>query len=166
MNLVLGGMGIALSLGKQSNLTTTFMKNESQSLHAVPVKRITCLRADTTEVTFSTGHSYTLDPQTSIEFLQNSPLSIPEEGYDGKLGILIGEVGSLQEIDGRLSYVHDSKKGLYHFYLDRIDGGVQQTQSAGSVKDSTKEVELTLNRGFADGVVIVGTVDTVSGKSR
>ncbi len=142
------------------------MNKSTNTTQKVTVNAINCLKADTTEISFSNGYTYTLDPTTTIQFLSNSPLVIPEEGTDGKLGILIQEAGSLNEIEGRLSYEHDKSQGTFEFYFDRTDGGIERRQFAGQVKDKETEVKLTLNRGNADGVVIVGTVDTISGSGK
>lgn len=139
------------------------MKSESKQLTSISVTTLLCERTDTTEFSFSTGHAYILDPKTAIQFLTKSPLNIPQEGYGPKLGIAIDEAGSLNPIEGRLSYDYNKTTQMYEFIYTRTDGGASRPQPAGDVPVSASEVSITFNRGSADGIVIVGTVDTVGG---
>lgn len=127
---------------------------------SVNVTQLQSLRDDTSEFTFSTGNAYTLDPGTDIFFLKGSPLFIYEERKGPKLGVTIEEVGSLEDIDCRLSFALDSKTGTLNFELFRTrDDGTILIQPAGSVPAGTTEVKITFNAGSADGIVIVGTTD-------
>lgn len=107
---------------------------------------------------FDGGYQYTLGSDTAIQILSKSTLVVPEEGTGARLGIVIQDSGSLQHIAIELTYQFDAQSGTNNFYF--YQPGKKGSRAAGITKATHDQLSLTFNKGAADGIVVVGTIDT------